>query len=95
MGYATELQIEAWQKAAGIKTAAQAQLLRTISDKAFEMIKVIELDISGIRDGDGYWHGGDVMGGTMSGMIKLCQQYMDASVAHLGDICHDDLSFLD
>jgi hypothetical protein len=79
MGSYTDAKIEAWQKEAGIEPAREARTLRAISDKAFELIKVIELECSGIRDGDGYWHGGDVMGHMMRDMIKLCQQYMDAS----------------
>jgi len=100
MGYATELRIEAWQKAAGIKPSQQVQTLRAISNKAFELIKVIELECSGIRDGDGYWHGGDVMGHMMRDMITLCQQYMEMGQpsslrkADLKDVSHDDASGL-
>jgi hypothetical protein len=43
-----------------------------VSDAAYELIKVVELERSGIRDGDGYWHGGDVIGGTFGDMIELC-----------------------
>jgi hypothetical protein len=30
-----------------------------------ELIKIIELEISGIRDGDGYWHGSDPLWHTV------------------------------
>ena len=52
------------KKKAGIEpaTGERAEILEALSKAAFEMIKVIELERSGIRDGDGYWHGGDVIG---------------------------------
>src|SRR5262245_31818486 len=95
MGSYTDAKIEAWQKEAGIKPSQRAQTLRAISDKAFDLIKVIELECSGIRDGDGYWHGADVMGGMMRDMIELCWQYMNqpssARKADLKDDNHNDL----
>jgi predicted RNA-binding Zn ribbon-like protein len=58
MGMITDAQIAAWQKAAGIQPATGrcAELLREMSDAAFELIKVIELHRSGICHGDGSWH---------------------------------------
>jgi len=103
MGSYTEAKIEAWQKAAGIEpaTGRKAELLRKLSDKAFELIKVIELECSGIRDGDGYWHGSDVMGGIMGDIVGLCQGYTDPDVMGLPlpvqkvkDVSHDDGSWL-
>ena len=48
-----------WQKEAEIMiepaTGERAELLRQMSDAAFALIKVIELDLSGIRDGNGYY----------------------------------------
>ena len=57
---ATEAKIAAWQKAVGIEPAkgGHADILEALSKAAFEAIKVIELERSGIRDGDGCWHGG-------------------------------------
>src|SRR5262245_61686088 len=72
MGMANEMALAAFQEATGVKPASgkEADLLQQMSDKAFEMIKVIELERSGIRDGDGYWHGADVMGAMMSEMAE-------------------------
>lgn len=39
------------------------------------MIKVIELERSGIRDGDGYWHGGDVIGHMTGDLVDLCRRW--------------------
>ena len=74
-----DAETEAWQKRAGIEPATdeQARLLREMSDKAFELIKVIELERSGIRDGDGAWHGSDVVGGTMRDLVCLVKRYLE------------------
>jgi hypothetical protein len=65
MGQITELSIKAWQDEAGIvpATGQYAEALEELSQAAFSLIKIIELERSGIRDGDGGWHGGDVLGG--------------------------------
>lgn len=39
-------------------TGERAKVLRDLSALCFDVIKIIELERSGIRDGDGYWHGG-------------------------------------
>jgi hypothetical protein len=61
MGQMTDARIAAWQAKAGIEPATgnRAKILSELSDACFEAIKIIELERSGIRDGDGYWHGGD------------------------------------
>jgi hypothetical protein len=78
MGMRTELEIAAWQKASGIRpaTGREEELLRKISDAAFELIKVIELHRSGIRDGDGHWHGSHVMGGTAQKLVDIIEKYL-------------------
>jgi hypothetical protein len=77
MGLMTEATIVAWQKQAGIEeaTGAKAELLKLMSDTAFHLIKVIELERSGIRDGDGYWHGSDAMRGIAEEMPVLCSKW--------------------
>jgi len=62
-----------WQRR--IHPSNQADLLRQMSNAAFELIKVIELEISGIRDGDGYWEGSDAMGGTAEKLVSLIGEY--------------------
>jgi hypothetical protein len=63
MGMITDMKIAEWQERAGIKpaTGQYAKDLEEMSQAAFELIKVIEAERSGIRDGDGYWHGSDVL----------------------------------
>jgi hypothetical protein len=59
MGTMTDAKIRAWQAAAGIEPAegARAQALDRMSDLAHQLIEVIALERSGIRHGDGHWHG--------------------------------------
>jgi outer membrane cobalamin receptor len=68
MGQITDTAIRQWQEAAGIQPASgtRAETLERLSQLAFELIKAIELERSGIRDGDGSWHGSDVIGGIVS-----------------------------
>jgi len=68
MGMRTEMQMEAWQKAFGIEPATGEMLDAwcRLQDACVEAIKVAEPEKSGIRDGDGYWHGSDVVGHTLS-----------------------------
>jgi hypothetical protein len=83
MGMRTNLQIGCWQKEAGIEPASgeRLDLLSRLSDAAFEAIKIIELEKSGIRDGDGCWHGSDVIGTMASELTSLCKQLTDHSRA--------------
>jgi len=71
-------EIEDWQRKHGIEpaTGERAELLCQMSDKAFDLIKIIELERSGIRDGDGGWHGSDVVGGTMNDLVGLIERYL-------------------
>jgi hypothetical protein len=61
MGAGTDADIAAWQEHAGIEPAKgrRLDLLERMSDTAFELIKIVELEKSGIRDGNGCWHGSD------------------------------------
>ena len=55
MGAVTDAKIAAWQKEAGIEPAHgdQGEALEKISRLAYELIQLVELERSGIRDGDG------------------------------------------
>lgn len=67
MGQMTQARVAAWQEAAGIEPATgdRAERLQELSQAAYELIKIIELESSGIRDGDGYWHGSDPLQGKV------------------------------
>jgi dihydroxyacetone kinase len=55
-------------------TGYQRVLLEKLSEAASELIEIIELEKSGIRDGDGFWHASDPLGGTFRNMRKLWEQ---------------------
>ncbi len=81
MGQMTDARIAAWQETHGIEPATgdRAEKLRELSRLAYELIRVIELEISGIRDGDGAWHGSDPLDGTVL-QISDCWQRFKADV---------------
>lgn len=68
MGIMTNAKLELFAEQTGIRPAEgeQADVLRTMSMKAFELIQIIELERAGVRDGDGYWHGSDPLGATVN-----------------------------
>jgi hypothetical protein len=97
MGQRTQATIIAFQKNTGIEpaTGIRRDILNKLQQAAFEMIRVIELEKSGIRDGDGLWRGGDVIGGMGSdikGLVtRLCATY-DRGGNPVGDFETIDLS---
>ena len=77
MGQMTDERISAWQQAAGIEppTGAQLGLLDKMQEEGVNLIRLIELERSGIRDGDGNWYGSDPLGGTVLRMSELGQLF--------------------
>ena len=75
MGRVTDERISAWQQAAGIEPATGAQLgrLEEMQEEGVNLIRIIELERSGIRDGDGSWHGSDPLGGVVLRLSELWQ----------------------
>ncbi len=82
MGMVTDAKIAAWQEEAGIEPAHgdQGEALGKISRLAYELIQLVELERSGIRDGDGGWYGSDPLGGTIRDLTANWQRFKD--------ICH-------
>jgi hypothetical protein len=72
-----KLEMEMRTEQTGIEpaTGERARLLDELSQAALEAIKIVELERSGIRDGDGYWHA-DVIGGMTGDLNKLCERLM-------------------
>lgn len=73
MGSRSDATIAAFQEKTGIKPAKgeYADMLNELAQKAFDLIQVVTLEKSGIRDGDGHWHGSDVMGGSVDDITRL------------------------
>ena len=84
MGQMTDATIAAWQETAGIEPAKGDRLekLRELSRLAYELIQVIELEISGIRDGDGHWYGSDLLGGKV---LEISDRWQLSNRAKEGD----------
>jgi hypothetical protein len=63
MGQITDAKIAAWQEASGIEPARGERLAAcdALQELAFDLIKAVELEKSGICDGDGHWYGSDVL----------------------------------
>ena len=76
MGSVTDARIEAWQKAAGIEPVIgeRGKALAELSRQAYGLIRVIELERSGIRDGDGCWHGSDPLDATIDNLTAQWQR---------------------
>ncbi len=77
MGRMTDERISAWQQAAGIEpaTGAQSERLEKMQEEGVNLIRLIELERSGIRDGDGSWYGSDPLGGTVLRLSELWQLF--------------------
>jgi len=90
MGTRTNAAIAKWQDEAGIEPARgdHADMLKRIADLAAELISITALEASGIRDGDGYWHGSDALGGTVLKLSDAWQQYDQ----YQGEISNDQAS---
>ncbi len=80
MGSITDARIAGWQKEAGIEPAIgeRDEALEEISRQAYELIRLIELERSGIRDGDGSWHGSDPLDGTINDLAARWQRLPDS-----------------
>jgi hypothetical protein len=87
MGQRTDTKIAAWQKAAGIQPATGSRLkqLDRLSELAFEVIKLVGLEKSGIRDGAGFWCGSAPLDGTVTEIRELHDQMNDPDTCA---VCH-------
>lgn len=73
MGRYTDSQLEAFSLATGVRPAEGDHLikLQEVQRLAFEIIKLAERELAGIRDGDGYWYGSDPLHATISDLCGL------------------------
>lgn len=78
MGMQTEMAIKRWQKNAGLSVPDPEvrSAWRDLQDKCFTTIKVAELEMSGIRDGDNAWHGSDVIGAILGDLNEVLSRLM-------------------
>ncbi len=73
MGVYRDAAIAGFQEHAGLKPACgqRRELLERMQRVAFDLIRILELEISGIRDGDGYWGGCNPVSGTVEKLGTL------------------------
>lgn len=67
MGAYTRFRLETFAEQAGIRPAEgdRAAKLARLQQTALDLIRLLELERSGIRDGDGGWHGCDPLSHTV------------------------------
>ena len=72
MGQIRDRRIREFQRRAGIVPAEGKRVatLDKMSALAVDLIKVIELEKSGIRDGDGGWGGSDPISGLIHELVE-------------------------
>jgi hypothetical protein len=76
MGSYTDACTEAFQEATGIKPARgeYADRLDELAKEALALIQIATLESSGIRDGNGTWHGSDPLAGTVDSINRLMER---------------------
>jgi hypothetical protein len=77
MGATLNAALAAVKELAGIEPACgkRAEALEEMSKKAFELIKTIEREQSGIRDGTGGWTYFNVMSYAMTDVVEAIEDY--------------------
>jgi len=81
MGARTNAEIEAMRAELGAPSYEIGKLWCELQEACFDAIKIAELEKIGIRDGNGYWNGSDVLGAVWHGLeadIKRLREAYDA-----------------
>ena len=75
MGFRTDARLAAFEEQTGIKPHRGDTLkaIRALQDKCFETIRVMELERSGVRDGNGTWTGSDAVAAVCSELIVAAE----------------------
>ena len=82
MGAQTRQAIRDFQERAGIEpaTGKRAERLAEMSQHAHDLIQVLALEASGIRDGSGRWHGSDPVWGIVLRLRDLEREDQNADL---------------
>jgi len=77
MGQITDAKIAEWQRYAGIEPARgrKLELLDRMQQEALALIRIVELEKSGIREGDGFWYGSDPLCSITKRFPELYREY--------------------
>jgi hypothetical protein len=83
MGSVRDAILARFAEETGVRPAVGAACkgLQGIQRAAFELIKVCELERSGIRDGNGYWDGSDALLGTFINVVRAWDNYTTSAGA--------------
>ena|SRR6478736_2574910 len=78
MGMRTDAAIAAWQEEVGTTPASGevAETLDQISKAAFATIRIVVLEASGIREGDGHWYGCCPLSATLWRLTELHEKLL-------------------
>ena len=87
MGARTDAKIRDWQIQAGLEPAQgrRAETLARMSELAYNLIRVVELERSGIRDGDGHWYGCDPIDSIIRQLSQVERDDLEAGKASSTD----------
>jgi hypothetical protein len=55
-------------------TGGRLECLKRLAEVAQTLPNIIDSEISGVRDGNGYWEGSDALHGTISGMWEALKE---------------------
>lgn len=82
MGQVRDSAIASFQEHAGLEPSRgqRLELLERMQQAAFDLIKIIELEISGIRDGDGYWSCSDPVAGLVAELGALERKSRETTI---------------
>jgi hypothetical protein len=71
-----DARVKHWQEKAGLTLPdpESAKLLHEWQRLCFDAIRIIELEVSGIRDGDSGWSGSDPVGGVVRDMQRVFEK---------------------
>jgi len=80
MGQIRDARIREFQRGTGIKPAVgrDAEVLKEMKRLAAQLIEVVVLEKSGIRDGDGQWGGGNPLPSIIRNLDELMTEYWDS-----------------
>lgn len=78
MGHIVDARLADFARRTGIEpaTGEWAETLERIQQIAFDLIRIVELERSGVRDGDGRWHGCDPLGARLHDLAIISDTIM-------------------
>jgi hypothetical protein len=84
--------LQEWREEAGIHVPPPetCELWSELQRSAFEVIRVGELEKSGIRDGMGYWHGGCAIEGVLGKLREVIGRITKAYDAEVPEACEQN-----